>query len=494
MGNELVGDYSLLQQFMSDLKKKDPRHLYTLTSYSFSPFGEWPESNSDYFITQRTKKGWVRGQGVFNTNPPSFNQNYDSSLVDMPVPTITHEIGQYAVYPDLKEIGKYTGVLDPLNFKAVKANLEKKGLVDKAEDFLMASGKLAALLYKEEVERALRTSGISGFQLLDLHDFPGQGSALVGLLNAFWESKEIIDASTFRQFCSPVVPLANFPKAVYRNDEVLEGTIQVANYGDKLLEGEHVICRLDIPGKDQVYLYDEKIPRIEIGMNVLPINFRIDLSGIQEATKAILRIEIKDTDYKNEWDVWIYPSQQTIESRDVVLTADFNEAEKALQAGKKVLLNPPYQQLRGLEGKFTPVFWSPVHFPDQAGTMGLLLDPKHPAFAHFPTESHTNWQWWPLTLHSKTLCTDSIYQQITPLVECVDNFASNSRLCSVFEAKCLNGKLLVCSMDLLRDQAIYPETKQLLYSIVEYMKSDSFLPDKTIKFSEIMNLKNEDKN
>lgn len=488
MGNELEGDYSLLQQFMSDLKKKDPRHLYTLTSFSFSPFGEWPEPNSDYFITQRTRKGWVRGQGVFNANPPSFNQNYDSSLVDMPVPTITHEIGQYAVYPDLEEIEKYTGVLDPVNFKAVKADLEKKGLADKADDYLKASGKLAALLYKEEVERALKTNGISGFQLLDLHDFPGQGTALVGLLNAFWESKGVIDAAAFRQFCAPVVPLANFPKAVYRNDEVLEGTVQVANYGNESLDGKHVVCWLDIPGSNSIRLQEVRVERFEKGMNLLPLSFRFDMSGIQKATKAILRVEIKDTDYKNEWDIWIYPSQQVVEPEDVVLTADFKEAEKALQAGKNVLLNPPYQQLHGLEGKFVPVFWSPVHFPAQAGTMGLLLDPKHPAFAHFPTESHTNWQWWPLTVHSTTLYADSLYRQITPLVECVDNFANNRRLCNLFEAKCLNGKLVVCSMDLLRDQAAYPESKQLLYSIVEYMKSDSFAPDKTIPFSKVMDL------
>lgn len=67
--------------------------------------------------------------------------------------------------------------------------MENKNLLEKADDYLSASGHLAAILYKEEIERAMKTPGISGFQLLDLHDFPGQGTALVGLLNAFGKAK-----------------------------------------------------------------------------------------------------------------------------------------------------------------------------------------------------------------------------------------------------------------------------------------------------------------
>lgn len=485
MGNELGGDYPLLQEFMAKLKEKDPRHLYTLTSFSFSKYGEWPDSNSDYFITQRTRKGWVRGQGVFNVEYPSFDKNYDKSLVDMPVPTITHEIGQYAIYPDLKEIKNYKGVLEPLNFKAVKLDLEKKGLINKANDFLMASGKLAALLYKEEIERAMKTVGISGYQLLDLHDFPGQGTALVGLLNAFWENKGIVDASFFRQFCSPIVLLANFSKAVYCNDEKLEGTVQVANYGEYPLTDAHILCELEFPESGLVLTQKESISRIDIGMNMLPMNFQFDLSDIDKATKAVLRLKIAGTDFHNEWNVWVYPSNQSVDFQDIVFTGDFNIVQKALQDGKKVLFNPDCQQLKGLEGKFVPVFWSPVHFTDQAGTMGLLLDSKHPVFAHFPTEYHSDWQWWPLTVNSKALYSDSIYQQITPLVECIDNFSNNRRLCNLFETKCLNGKLIVCSMDLIRNQYKYPEVKQLLYSIVEYMKSDKFMPETKIELSNL---------
>ena len=376
----------------------------------------------------------------------------------------------------MKEIEKYTGVLDPLNFKGVKEDLEKKGLADKADDYLMATGKLAALLYKEEIERAMRTPGISGFQLLDLHDFPGQGTALVGLLNAFWESKGVTEAASFRQSCAPVTPLARFSKATYTSDEPFEATIEVVNYSDKAIENAVIDWKLTDRNGQTIAQGEFPTCSLPVGENSPAGNIRCQLNQITEAKELTLSATLKGSDYTNEWKIWVYPASLTINKGDIIITDRFATAEKALQEGKKVLFNPPYESLKGLEGKFVPVFWSPVHFPKQAGTMGLLLDPNHPAFAHFPTDSHTDWQWWRLTTQSKTLCIDSLYTEITPLIECVDNFANNRCLTNLFETNCLNGKLVICSMDLLREQEKNPEKRQLLYSIIEYMKSDEFNP------------------
>ena len=477
LGNELQYDFGFLGSLLNHVKEKDPRHLYTTTSFTFEKgHGDWPETNDDFFITQWTRKGWVRGQGVFNSEPPRFDKDYSASVEGMEVPLITHEIGQYAVYPDLKEIGKYTGVLDPLNFKGVKEDLRKKGLLDKADDYLMASGKLAALLYKEEIERAMKTPGISGFQLLDLHDFPGQGTALVGLLNAFWENKGVTEAAIFRQSCAPVTPLARFSKAVYTSGETFEAGIEVVNYSDKEIDNAVVGWKLaDRDGK-AVAEGEFATRPLPVGENSTTGSIRCPLDGITEAKELTLSATLKGTDYTNEWKIWVYPADLTVDKGDIIVTDRFAVAEKALQEGKKVLFNPPYESLKGLEGKFVPVFWSPVHFPKQAGTMGLLLDPAHPAFARFPTEGHTDWQWWRLATESKALCIDSLHAEVTPFVECVDNFANNRRLTNLFETNCLNGKLVVCSMDLLREQAGNPEKRQLLHSLVEYMKSDAFNP------------------
>lgn len=495
LGNELQPDFKFLGELLDSVKAADQRHLYTTTSFTFEGgHGSWPESNDDYLVTQWTQKGWVRGQGVFEAESPRFDRDYSTAVEGMPVPLITHEIGQYAVYPALKEIEKYTGVLDPLNFKGVKQELKKKGLCDKAGDYLLASGRLAAILYKEEIERAMKTPGISGFQLLDLHDFPGQGTALVGLLDAFWESKGVTDAAEFRQFSAPVTPLARFSKAVYTNAEPFRAMVEVANYGAEVLKNQTVFWSLSNRTGEIIKEGTFSGIQMQIGGGNPAGEVVCDLSGIKEAEQLKLTVGLEGSKYKNTWKIWVYPAALKIEKGDVVVTDRLTEAEKALKAGKKVLFNPFYQECTGISGKFLPVFWSPVHFPKQAGTMGLLLNPKHGAFADFPTDGHTDWQWWKLATQSRTWVVDSFYRQITPLVESVDNFVNNRRLCSLFETNCLNGKLLVCSMDLLNCDSDAPEKKQLLYSLLKYMRSDAFVPDRSVDFRHIRSLVVSDKN
>lgn len=484
IGNELQPDFAYLNRFVKQLKTKDKRHLYTATSYTFEKgHGEWPEPEDDFFITQTTKKGWVRGQGIFDNEPPSFNKDYLASVEGMTVPLITHEIGQYAVYPNVAEIEKYTGVLDPLNFKAVKADLKNKGLLSKANDYLMASGKLAAILYKEEIERALKTKGISGFQLLDLHDFPGQGTALVGLLDAFWDSKGLIKDNEFRMFCSPVVPLIRFPKATYTNNETFTAEIQIANYGNEELKGKKLIWKIT-DGNTVLKQGTTLLSDLIIGVNNDISKVNMSLSEVKNAKLLTISVEIENTSIENSWQIWVYPEKLDLQKADILVTANYKEAVDGLSKGKKVLYSPKKEDIVGLEGKFVQVFWSPVHFPDQPGTMGLLMNPGHPAFANFPTEMHTNWQWWDLCKKSKTICIDSL-KGATPIVENVDNFMKNRQLCSVFEAKVDKGMLIFSSMDLTTDIYNRPAAKQLLYSLVEYMKSNKFYPRDSMSESDL---------
>lgn len=476
MGNELEGDFPGLHSLVNELKKQDSRHLYTTTAFTFATgHGKMPEPVDDFLITQYTDSGWVRGQGVFDAEYPNFNTDYTQAVDHLQVPLITHEIGQYSVFPDLKEIDRYTGVLDPLNFKAVKRDLEQKGLLHMAGDYLMASGKLAALLYKEEIERALKTDGISGFQLLQLQDFPGQGTALVGLLNAFWESKGIIKPDGFREFCSEVVPLIWMEKAVYNSSDSLKLELGIANYYREMKGGK---LRLELlSGTGQAIHAESFTTDIPNGGTSRLAKAVIPLNLVKEAAMLTIRLSVEGTDYVNRWPVWVYPEEKITQTGKVLITNSFDEAEKALTEGRKVLLTPAPEHLAGLEGKFVPVFWSPVHFPDQPGTMGLLVDPGHPAFAFFPTEFHSNWQWWNLCKQSKTLDINGL--NVTPLVRVIDNFYKNRNLTNLFEMKAGKGKLLFSSMN-LRDHS--PENRQLLRSVIRYMESDDFNPKTNIEF------------
>lgn len=485
MGNELEGDADLLNAWVASLKARDSRHLYMTTTFSFQKgMGAVPQATDDFFVTQWTNNGWIRGQGVFNSEAPSFDKNYSRSLNEITVPVISHEIGQYSVYPDLKEIEKYTGSLIPLNLMAVKEDLNRRGLAGKAEAFLHSSGKLAAILYKEEIERAMKTPEFSGFQLLDLHDFPGQGTALVGLLNAFWESKGIITANEFNAFCSSVVPLVSFPKAIYQNSETFEAIAGIANFTDKTMESSRLKWSL-IDNNDQLLAAGTiNATSLGIGYNADLGKITVPLQSVKKAQQLKLQLSLEGTSYQNSWNIWVYPSELRINTDEVVVTSDIKTAQQALRNGQKVLFNPQWRQINGIEGKFVPVFWSPVHFPKQAGTMGVLCDPTHPALAGFPTDEYTNWQWWDLNINSTTVVLDSI-STVTPIVEMIDNFVSNRRLASVFEAKAGKGLLLFSAIDLTSDIEKRPVAKQLLHSLLNYMNGTSFNPKHEINENEL---------
>ena len=477
-GNELQPDFKFLNQLTAWMKQRDPRHLYATSSFTFEKgHGQHPEPEDQVFITQWTDHGWVRGQGVFDEQVPEFRTDYRDAARDVRVPLIAHEIGQYAVYPNIAETEKYTGVLDPLNFKAIQGDLRQKGLLSKAPLYTQASGRLAALLYKEEIERAMKTPQQSGIQLLGLQDFPGQGTALVGLLDAFWDSKGVIEPSRFREFCAPVVPLAWFDKAVWTQDETFRADLGMADYSMGTLASNRLVWEINDEQGCQLFSGE--------GNSV-----SASLAGIREATRLELVARIDGTPYRNRWSFWVYPNLEThkltnLKTHELILTQDIDEAVKQLKRGKRVLFSPRMEQVNGLEGKFLPVFWSPVHFPKQAGTMGLLAHPEHPALRHFPTDQNSDWQWWRLVKRSRVMVLDSI-PQVDPIVESVDNFVRNRRLARVFEARVGKGSLLMSSFDLIGSEL--PEARQLLYSLQQYVASPDFQPRASITEAELRQL------
>ena len=473
-GNELQPDFKFLNELTLYMKTQDPRHLYVTSTFTFEKgHGVKQEPEDDIFITQWTDNGWVRGQGVFDERVPDFKSDYREAAKNITVPLVSHEIGQYSVYPNIREIEKYSGVLDPLNFKAIRNDLQKKGLLHKADDYLKASGKLAVILYKEEIERAMKTPQQSGFQLLDLHDFPGQGTALVGLLDAFWDSKGLVEPQRFREACAPVVPLALFDKAVWKADETFTARVDIANYSLESMEGKTICWQLADEMGD---IYTEGTGR----------DISIQLNRLEEAKRFELIVSIQDTPWRNRWNIWVYPEVVLPQDKQILVTTNIDEALKALNKGKKVLLSPKKETVKGLEGKFLPVFWSPVHFPKQAGTMGLLCDPRHPALAHFPTDMHSDWQWWNLVKRSRVMVLDSI-APVSPIVESVDNFVNNRRLAQVFEAKVGKGSLIFSSIDLLTDSNL-PEIRQMQYSLLRYMQSTEFHPSTSLSESQLRSL------
>lgn len=476
LGNELTGDLKAMDQMIEHFRKFAPDLLYTSTSFAFSPRGKLPGPADDFFISQQTESGWVRGQGFLNSTFPSTDTDYAEGLKCLEIPLVTHEVGQYVVYPNLAELPKYESTpLRSTALEVIQRDLREKGLLDDATRFTRDSGKLAALLYKEDIERALRTKDLAGIQLLQLQDFPGQSTATVGLLDAFWDSKGLISPEDFRQFSSPVVPLARMKKFVWENTETFTASLELANFSEARLRTGFTAKLIDPNG---TAFADQTFPPATFapgnGQAIGQYNAR--LAAFNDPMRFDFVVESSDGKHRNSWPVWVYPAEAN--APEPIVHRGVSDACLAdLAAGKTVLLLPQGNALRNpIAARFIPVFWSPLHFPDQPGTLGATIDTAHPLWDRFPADTHTNWQWWELTANSVAADLTGLDPAIAKPFRFIDKFNRNALPTAIFEAKVGHGKLLACTLDVASDPTGRIVARQLLRALKQRAASPDFQP------------------
>jgi len=482
-GNEPGGKHfdAYLAEWVDHYKAADPRRLYT-SAAGWPPI---PENEYHVFSDPRIQH-WGEGlKSRVNALPPATTADYIALNTKLfhGTPVIAHEIGQWCAYPDFTEIPKYTGYLKPKNFEIFRDTLAAHHLAPQAHDFLVASGKLQAILYKEEIESALRTPNMSGFQLLGLQDFPGQGTALVGVLDAFWESKGYITPTEYRRFCSPTVPLARLPKRVFTTGETLTATIEVANFGPAPLPAALVSWTLLSKTGQSVAAGSLPAKPIPVDNGIPLGEISINLRDLPAPAAYKLVVSIDDGRFENDWDVWVYPTNvQTPVPPSITVTQTLDKrALDTLAAGGKVLWLLPPANVANDPGRgeikfgFSPIFWNTAWTKQQAPTtLGILCDPHSPALSEFPTESHSNWQWWYPIHNGQPMILDGLPAAITPIIQVIDDWVTNRKLALAFEARVGTGKLLVCSVAL--DAPSDPVNAQLRHTLLDYMAGAHFHP------------------
>lgn len=587
LGNELWGSIDKMKEFVDDFRKIAPGKYYTFGSNYYLGY-QGVKEGMDYFTTCRIGgEGWgkynthTRGSfsfadaydgGIINHFRPNTTMNFDEACdkwaspqpwqrqdVEQTsykraagIPIISHETGQFQTYPDFREIKKYTGVLYPYNFEIFRRRLAAAGMLSQADDFHKASGLWSVKLYKADIEMDLRTKNMAGFQLLDIQDYPGQGSAFVGILDAFMESKGITTANEWHQWCSSVVPLLVTDRFCYDENEMMNAKVQIANYGGESLKGKKLVWKLDYAldenfGDDAAPNAGANIDRFNqpspLAQGEIPITtdeeglidigeihhkMKVMADGFNDGNGTCLDVKIPsrkviltlDIDYgrydarrhRNTYDLWIYTTEKSLDiyKKGVVITSDLtDEVAKKLEKGAKVLWMPttsknfvasadtlsqasnatPYT----VGGLFQTDYWNYRMFKTicennkktvSPGTLGILTNPKHPIFCDFPTEMHTNWQWFPVIKDSHPLVLDNFAKGVKPIVQVIDNIERNHKLGLVMEWKVGAGKLLVCMSD-LEKASEYPEGRAFYESVLSYMRSPEFAPQSEITIADL---------
>jgi Glycosyl hydrolases family 2, sugar binding domain/Glycosyl hydrolases family 2/Glycosyl hydrolases family 2, TIM barrel domain len=488
-GNEPGGKHheEFLAKWVTHYRSADPRRLYSAAA-------GWPQlAQNQFHVTPDPRiQAWGGGlKSRINALPPETWTDYRQYISARSVPVISHEIGQWCVYPNFDEMKKYTGYLKPRNFEIFRDTLAAHHMADLARPFLFASGKLQTLCYKEDIESALRTPGMGGFQLLDLHDFPGQGTALVGVLDPFWEEKGYVTPAQYHRFCGATVPLARLSQRVFTQADETTINLEVAHFGPAPLRNVWPLFKF--VGEDgKVYQAGHSAARdVEVGNAQVicelkpvlkdlpaPVRYKLVFGLSRQSSGQGLLCE-------NDWDVWVYPARvPTAAPAEVLVAQDLTDDVVAgLQAGGKVLwLVPPARvapdkKLGKVALGFSSIFWNTAwtrHQPPH--TLGILCDPKHPLFTSFPTDAYSNWQWWYLINRAGPMILDDLPPKLSPTVQVIDDWFTARKLGLVFEAKVGSGRLLVCSIDLNGDLETNPVARQFRSSLLQYMASDRFKP------------------
>lgn len=511
LGNELGGDQKMMSQIIKYFRPFSNHCLFTQGSNNFF-WNPKVLENEDYFVgvwAKKRKSGFepdLRASfsfaddpaagGIINGQFPNTERTFESAVNMFSIPAIGHETGQYQTMPNFNEIDKYTGVLEAKNFEAFKKQMIDKKMYGYWQELFMASGKLAALCYKDDNEISMRTPKFGGFQMLDLQDFPGQGSALVGVLDAFMDSKGVVTPTSWRESCSAQTIQAKMSKFVWLNNETFTAEAIVINYGDKDLPNDKISWTLSTP--DGVVLKSGSTTETTYKQGEINSAgaIKANFSDLKNAQRLILKMTTASA-ITNQYNIWVYPPIEKINKPSDIIVCDLVDAKiiKQLDEGAKVLLFPDSASISNssVGGLFISDYWCYPMFksiseggkkPVSPGTLGLLIDKQHPVFKGFPTTEYTDWQWWSVIKKSRPIVLDSTDVTYRPIVQVVDNFERCSKLGLMFEFQVGKGKLFVCSADLKDKNDIVAQT--LLKTILDYMSSSNFAPQNSVSSTSIL--------
>ncbi|MDL2281894.1 glycoside hydrolase family 2 [Parabacteroides sp. OttesenSCG-928-G06] len=470
IGNELGNsDFDVMEQWMIPLREKDSRRLYAVST-----------ARKIMAVDQYMATHYIQGIGSTRglRGGASTDWDFEEVYKQSNIPIIAHEIGQWPVYPRWSEIKKYKGVLKARNLEEFREVARKNKIESQNEAFVQSSGALNQIMYKYEIESFLRTPSCAGIQLLSMQDYQGQGEAIVGWLDVFYDSKGITTPEKFRCHHDTVVPLLRMPKYVWQNNEMFRADIQLAQYGTEALN-------------DGMYwkIYDESLSVLAkgtihsrsypVGSSEIAGKIAYDLSGITAAKKLTIEVGLENDAIANSWQIWVYPAAVQTETKGIHVTERMDaETIRRLEKGEKVLLLASSLGTEKTADKiaFYPLYWSLTFFPGQGrNTIGMVVQDSHPLFENFPTDWHSDWQWESIYKGARAFYINDYPETYRPMAQPIDDFHRNNKIASIFEMKAGKGSLLVCGFDIKEETN--PAARQLKHSILNYMQSDKFCPE-----------------
>jgi hypothetical protein len=486
--------YGPLRQWVKETKSFDEslgyggRRLYTAQSGWFYDVPPKDITGTDYIYFHRSAYGPLLGGNIRN-HEGFKGKDYRASLEGAKLPVISHEMGQWCAYPDFSVIDKFTGYLRPGNYQVFQENARAKGLLGLNQAFVRCSGKNQVMMYKEEFEANLRTPYLYGYEMLDLHDYMGQGTALVGVLDPFWENKGYATAEEFRKFNNETVILARISSYIIQSTQPVTIPVELCHFGKEDLKDRTILWKLE---KERMGSAFEVIEQGEFHKitsysrkNISVGTLCLDLSYITQHSKLKLTLFLDEIE--NSWPLYVYVKNEETTRETVLYTRKWEEAKEALLSGGRVVYSP---YLSDLDFdcpplSIRPVFWNSQMGPGWCRSLGLMMNPHHPIFRMFPTEEHGGWQWEDILSNSRGFLLDGMPEGFEPVIRGIDDWNRNLSLGLLMEGKVGNGKLLLVTACLEGTFEERPEAHSFKEALLSYAASNEFAPEAELPLSSI---------
>lgn len=481
--------YQPLKEWVTETKAFDRelgyegRRLYTAQSGWFYDVPPKDISGTDFIYFHRSNYGPVTGGSIRNSSGWK-GKDHSPSLEGTTLPVICHELGQWCAYPDFSIIDKMNGYLRPCNFEIFREIAKESGVLPYEKDFLWCSGRNQLRLYKEELEANFRTPELKGFELLDLHDYAGQGTALVGFLDILWGNKGYADPAEFRNFCQDTVLLTRLSSYVWKNTDTARIPVEVSHFGMRDISGETLYWRLLEDGKE---IISGSIQDINVPCGRCEQIGNITLDFLWAKKSSLLTLELSMEEAKNSWQLAVFVKKDSENAKDKLLyTREWAEAKEALNQGHRVVYSPHLSELSyecpALSIK--NVFWNGQMGPAWIRNLGIVADEEHPVFQTFPTAKDGGWQWEDILVHARGFWLKDM-GNVKPIVRPIDDWNRSLSLGLMYEAKVGQGRLFMVSADLDGSFEDRPAAYCLKQAILKYVASEDFNPCETVTYEAI---------
>ena len=395
-------------------------------------------------------------------------------------PRTSHEICIDGSYVDLSLEGMYppdSPILKTGLFSGIREQLEKKGLLGRADNYFRNSCEWMRRIRKFTFEKLRAADRVVGYDFLgDINTHWHTFGYSVGMMDEFYRLKPGETVENVLRYNSAAVLLCDLGSDFnVTAGEKKSITFSVSNY------------EADIPRPElKADLVDESGAVVSGGCAELPdvpngkvsvlktIGYRIPESDVPR--KYLLKASLTGggVTCANEWEIYAFPKSGEAASSPlqkgkglrIVTDISKRDLQTAMEKGERVLLlgTGPFKSLPmtyriGMAGRC-------------AGNFATVIKAGHPALEGLPHEGFCGWQFRRLMEGGKAIQLEAGIP-FDPVVDVASAVKCVIRQAALFEYRIGKGRLLVCSFNLNGDD---PAAMWLRNGLVEYAKSNAFEP------------------